>query len=172
MSTSLNSKIALSLLAVVAIGGGAFLFSTGSEVVDSVPAGQTEDVDVVVYKSELCGCCQSWVEHMQGTGFEVSVVTVDNTMAARESLGIPNKLGSCHSAKVGKFFVEGHVPADLVHKLMADKPADILGISAPGMPQGSPGMPSAHPVEYDIIAYHTDGSTSVYATRQGTVSSE
>lgn len=172
MSTLINSKVTFSLLAVVAIAGGAFLFSPGSDAVHSAAAVQAENVDVVVYKSEFCGCCQSWVEHMQGTGLAVSVVTVDNTMAARQSLGIPNQLGSCHSAKVGKYSVEGHVPADLVQKLMTEKPTDILGIAAPGMPQGSPGMPSAHPVEYDIIAYHTDGSTSVYATRQGTITGE
>ena len=170
MSTLTNSKITLSLLAVVAIAGGAFLFSPGADAVNSAGARQTENVDLVVYKSEFCGCCQGWVEHLQGTGLEVSVVTVDDTTAARKSLGIPNKLGSCHSAKVGKYFVEGHVPADLVQKLMAEKPADILGIAAPGMPPGSPGMPSENPAEFDVIALHADGSTSVYATRQGTAS--
>ncbi len=172
MSTSINSKITLSLLAVVAIAVGTILFAPGSDAVDSSAAERPENVDVVVYKSEYCGCCGLWAEHLQKSGLEVSVVTVTNTMAARESLGIPNKLGSCHSATVGDYWVEGHVPADLVQQLMTEKPADILGISVPGMPPGSPGMPAPQPAEYDIIALHTDGSTSVYATRQGTVTGE
>ena len=171
MSTSINSKVVLSSLAVVAIAVGVVLFAPGSDAVGSA-AGHPENADVVVYKSEYCGCCQGWVEHMKETGLEVSVVTVTDTTAARETLGIPNKLGSCHSAKVGDYFVEGHVPADLVQQLMTEQPADILGIAAPGMPPGSPGMPAPHPREFDIIALHTDGSTSVYATRQGTVTGD
>ena len=161
----------LSSLAVVAIAVGAVLFAPGPDAVGSA-AEHPENADVVVYKSEYCGCCQSWVEHRKETGFEVSVVTVTNTTAARETLGIPNKLGSCHSAKAGDYFVEGHVPADLVQQLMTEQPADILGIAVPGMPPGSPGMPAPNPTEFDIIALHTDGSTSVYATRQGTVTGD
>ncbi len=168
----MNIKNILTLLVVVGIGAGSILARAPAESAAMQPAVGSESVDVVVYKSGFCGCCGSWVEHLQKTGLEVNVVTVTNTMASRESLGIPTRLASCHSAKVGDYWVEGHVPADLVQRLMAEKPPDILGIAAPGMPPGSPGMPAPHPVGYDIIALHTDGSTSVYATRQGTVTGE
>ena len=165
----MNIKNILTLLAVVGIGAGSILARAPAESAAMQPTVDSESVDVVVYKSEFCGCCGGWVEHMQEAGHEVSVVTVTNTMASRESLGIPTKLGSCHSAKAGKYWVEGHVPADLVQRLVTEEPADILGIAVPGMPPGSPGMPAPNPAEYDIIALHTDGSTSIYATRQGTV---
>jgi len=165
----MNMKNILSLLAVVAIGAGLILVQAPSAPLPVQSAAGSQSAEVVVYKTEYCGCCGLWVEHLQKTGLEVEVVTVTNTMASRKALGIPNKLGSCHSAKAGDYWVEGHVPADLVQKLMTEKPSDILGIAVPGMPAGSPGMPSSHPVEYDILAVHADGSTSVYATRKGPV---
>ena len=82
-------------------------------------------------------------------------------------VGVPPQLLSCHTGTINGYWVEGHVPADLVQKLITEKPTDIRGISAPGMPKGSPGMEGPNPAQYDIIAYHANGTTSVYATRQG-----
>lgn len=122
---------------------------------------------MTVYKTEACGCCLKWVDHLKADGFAVDVVNVTSTAPTRERLGVPPELLSCHTGTINGYWVEGHVPADLVRQLIADSPDDIRGISAPGMPMGSPGMEGPNPQTYDIVAYHADGTTSVYATRQG-----
>ena len=119
--------------------------------------------DVVeVYKSPYCGCCAHWVEYMKRNGFDVKVTDVDNVDAARKQLGMPQKFGACHTAKVGGYLVEGHVPVEDVRKLLAQKPK-ALGIAVPAMPPGSPGMPSDKPVAYDTLLVQNDGSSKVFA---------
>lgn len=132
-----------------------------------VPATAEAEADVVVYKSPSCGCCSLWIEHLRDSGLEVNVVSVNSTEPVRSRLGVPGKLASCHTAVVGDYWVEGHVPADLVQQLMAEQPANIRGISAPGMPPGSPGMEGPNASEYKVMAHDTEGKTNVYATRQG-----
>ena len=122
---------------------------------------------VTVYKTPTCGCCGDWVAHLRDAGLEVNVVDVASTQSWRAEAGVPNRLGSCHTAVVGDYFVEGHVPADLVAGLIEKKPADIRGIAVPGMPVGSPGMEGPNPVEYDVLAVGTDGKVFVFATREG-----
>lgn len=126
----------------------------------------SDDV-MTVYKTESCGCCLKWVDHLTANGFSVDVVNVASTAPTRERLGVPSALLSCHTGTINGYWVEGHVPADLVRQLITEKPDDIRGISAPGMPMGSPGMEGPNPQTYDVVAYHADGSTSVYATRKG-----
>ena len=126
-----------------------------------------EDADIVVYKTATCGCCSTWIAHLRDSGLGVSVVNVPNTQPVQSRVGVPRRLGSCHTAVIGDYWVEGHVPADLIHRLMAEKPEDIRGIAVPGMPAGSPGMEGPNPVRYDVLAYGSDGNTTVYATRQG-----
>jgi len=125
------------------------------------------DADVVVYKSSACSCCRRWVEHLQDNGLVVSIQNVRNTRLAQSQLGVPEELQACHTAVAGRYWVEGHVPADVIRRLMAEKPDDIRGIAVPGMPIGSPGMEGSNPVEYEVLAYETAGTTRVYATRQG-----
>jgi hypothetical protein len=133
-------------------------------------APQGADVNlplVVVYKSPTCGCCEKWIGHMQGAGFAVEVHNLDDLGAIRDEVGVPVGQGSCHTAKVGDYFVEGHVPADDVKRLLAEKP-DARGLAVPGMPQGSPGMEQGNtPQPYDVLLVAKDGSTSVYAHHGG-----
>lgn len=117
---------------------------------------------VEVFKSPYCGCCEGWVQHLRKSGFEVKTHDVNDVPAARKQLGMPDKLGSCHTAKVGGYVVEGHVPAADIQKLLKDKPK-ALGLAAPGMPQGSPGMETATPAPYDVLLVQKDGSTRVFA---------
>ena len=93
---------------------------------------------VEVWKDPNCGCCKDWVTHMQANGFKVTVHETGNA-AVRAKLGLPQRLGSCHTALVGGYLLEGHVPAADVHKLLKEKPK-ALGLTVPGMPVGSPGM--------------------------------
>ena len=117
---------------------------------------------VEVYKSPTCGCCKDWIKHLEQNGFKVKAHDVSDVSAARQFLGMPQQLGACHSAKVGNYLVEGHVPAADIHKLLKEKPK-ALGIAVPGMPPGSPGMESPNPVRYDTLLVGKDGSTEVFA---------
>ena len=125
---------------------------------------QTVAADIVVYKSPTCGCCGKWVEHMEKAGFSVDVENMHDVAPIKRELGVPGRMQSCHTAKVGDYFVEGHVPADLVKQLLADKP-DIKGLTVPGMPMGSPGMEGPRKDPYNVIAIGKDGRARVYARR-------
>lgn len=123
--------------------------------------------EVVVFKSQYCGCCDKWVEHMEQAGFEVETRNEENMGAIKSKFGVPRSLASCHTAVVdGKYLVEGHVPAHLV-KRMVEADGEPMGLAVPGMPAGSPGMESPNPVTYDVIAAGADGRTYVYETVQG-----
>lgn len=139
----------------------------GAGVWIGIPTSEAEIGEVVVYKTPACECCHRWVAYLRDNGFEVNAINVPSTQPTRERVGVPERLGSCHTAVVGEYWVEGHVPADLIQQLLAEEPNDIRGIAAPGMPMGSPGMEGPNPVEYQVLAYHSDGTTTVYATRQG-----
>lgn len=121
---------------------------------------------VEVWKDPNCGCCKDWVSHMQANGFEVTVHDTGNN-AVRSKLGLPQKLGSCHTALVGGYLIEGHVPAGDVRKLLAQKP-EAMGLTVPGMRVGSPGMDGAvyggRRDPYDVLLVARDGSTRVFSS--------
>ena len=122
----------------------------------------------VVYKSSTCGCCNNWVGHMRQSGFRVETHDVDpqpQLDAVKDQQHVPGNLRSCHTARVGNYVIEGHVPADLVQRLLREHPADIAGLAVPGMVTGSPGMEGPDPQHYDVIAFTRDGQTRVYASR-------
>jgi hypothetical protein len=119
--------------------------------------------EVHVFKSPTCGCCGAWVEHMRAAGFTVRVTEVDDTSAARQRLGLPARYGSCHTATVGSYVLEGHVPAAEVKRLLASRPKAI-GLAVPGMPPSSPGMdvPGRHD-PYEVLLVAASGQSSVFA---------
>lgn len=121
---------------------------------------------VTVYKSASCGCCADWVEHMRKAGFDVETHDVEDLAALKAEQGVDPRHQSCHTAVVGDYVLEGHVPADLVRKMLEEKP-EIAGLAVPGMPRGSPGMemPDGSTDPYDVIAFSGDGDQSVYASR-------
>ncbi len=127
----------------------------------------TADADIVVYKMPSCGCCSLWVEHLRDSGLVVSVVNTQYTRSVRSRLGIPRELGSCHTAVAGDYWIEGHVPADLILELLANQPNNIRGLAVPGMPLGSPGMEAPNPVSYDVLSVDGVGAVSILATRKG-----
>lgn len=122
---------------------------------------------IQVYKSPTCGCCKNWVDHIRAAGFQAEVIDVtDEELQTRKSrLGVGPRLASCHTAIVNGYVVEGHVPAADIKRMLAEKPA-IVGISAPGMPVGSPGMemPSGQKDKYDVVAFTKSGATRVFAS--------
>jgi len=117
-----------------------------------------------VVKSASCGCCASWVTYMKKQGFAVTVEDKEEFTALKRSNGVTQELTSCHTAFVGGYVIEGHVPADLVKKLLTEKPAGIKGLAAPGMPQSAPGMdvPGQH---YTVYSFDAAGHSKVYAER-------
>ena len=124
---------------------------------------QASAADAVdVYKSPYCGCCGKWIEHLRQAGFEVRTHEVNDVPAARQRLGMPEHLGSCHTAKVAGYVVEGHVPASDIQRLLKEKPK-ALGLAVPSMPPGSPGMESSKPVPYNTLLVKADGEIAVFA---------
>jgi hypothetical protein len=123
-------------------------------------------VRMVVYKTPSCGCCKKWVEHVQAAGFQVEVHDTANVQPVKTENGLPQHLASCHTAIVDGYVIEGHVPADVIRRLLAERP-QVAGIAVPGMPMGSPGMevPGGRTDPYDIIAFARNGTVSVYETR-------
>jgi hypothetical protein len=118
---------------------------------------------VEVFKSASCGCCGAWVEHMRQNGFQVTTHDVGDVPAQRKKLGMPDRLGSCHSAKVGGYVIEGHVPAADIRRLLKEKPK-ALGLAVPSMPPGSPGMEGPRAIPYDTLLVARDGTTRVFAS--------
>lgn len=120
---------------------------------------------VLVHKSPTCGCCGLWVEHMRKAGFPVEVRDTHALHGVKEQLGIPTGKASCHTAEIDGYVVEGHVPADDVKRLLAERP-DARGLVLPGMPLGSPGMetPDGRTQPYAVELLARDGSTSTFAT--------
>ena len=118
-----------------------------------------------VYKTETCGCCALWVDHMEAAGFEVTVENLSNPdlAAMKQRHGIPVELGSCHTALAGGYVLEGHIPAGVVKSFLEEAP-EVKGITVPGMPIGSPGMEVAgvEPRPYDVIAFDGKGNRTVF----------
>ena len=119
---------------------------------------------VQVWKDPNCGCCKDWIAHMEQNGFQTQTLDTGNS-AMRQRLGMPQKLGSCHTALVNGYVLEGHVPAREVWRLLKDKPK-ALGLSVPRMPVGSPGMDGVvyggRKDPYDVLLVAKDGSTTIY----------
>jgi len=122
----------------------------------------TDNSTMVVYKRSTCGCCVKWVEHMEKAGFDVEAHDVNNLAEIKTEHGIARPLSSCHTALVGGYVVEGHVPAQYVLQMLEEKP-DIKGIAVPAMPIGSPGMEGPNAEPYNVLAFDGKGHTVVYA---------
>ena len=120
---------------------------------------------VEVYKSPTCECCDRWIEHLKRDGFSVNAHIVDNLGEARRKLGMPEHYGSCHSAKVGAYAVEGHVPAKDIKRLLKEQPKAI-GLAMPGMPAGSPGMDIPNTPAFSTVLVLPNGTSRHYATHQ------
>lgn len=114
---------------------------------------------VEVWKQRACGCCKAWMRHVEAAGFPVTAHEVEDVAPIRAAAGVPQELAACHTAKIEGYIVEGHVPAEAIRRLLAERPA-VRGIAVPGMPLGAPGMAVAgEPAEpYDVLAFGPGGS--------------
>ena len=117
---------------------------------------------ITVWKNASCGCCHEWVAHLRKNGFEVVTHDVEDTAPIRQKFGLPAKFGSCHTARLGSYVVEGHVPAQELRRLLREQPK-ALGLAVPGMPAGSPGMEMGDTRDaYDVLLVLVDGSSRIY----------
>lgn len=154
----MRKPLLMMLSAALALGAAAFVSAQTKPVSSRIP--------IVVYKTATCGCCGMWVEHMRQNGFqpEVHDVSAAEVRAVSAKAGLKDEGTSCHTAKVGNYIVEGHVPASDVHRMLKEK-APIAGIAAPGMPIGSPGMEMGGRTEkYNVVSFTKDGATKVFST--------
>ena len=125
---------------------------------------RSSNADIIVYKSETCGCCNDWIDHLENNNFIVETFNREDMNLVKLQLGgVPSNLQSCHTAKIGDYIVEGHVHAEQITRMLKEKP-DIKGLSVPGMPMGSPGMEGYRNDAYDVLAFNDDDSFTVYAS--------
>jgi hypothetical protein len=121
---------------------------------------------MTVYKSATCGCCKAWVEYVRKSGFIVEAIDVEDVAPYKKQFGVPLDLSSCHTAVVDKFVFEGHVPADLIERLLREAPKGAKGLAVPGMPVGSPGMEVGNRREtYEVMLFDEGGRRRVWAKR-------
>jgi hypothetical protein len=138
-SKSIDRRHVLGLIA-----SGVALSTTGARA-ETLPS-------VLVFRNPTCGCCHKWVDHLIANGFDVTVRDAPNMKPIKDSLGVPAELASCHTAQIGSYVVEGHVPAVAIKKLLSEKPEG-RGLAVPGMPIGSPGMEGGAPETYDVFLF-------------------
>jgi hypothetical protein len=150
----LLTKGAIEVKAILRRTTGLLLATAATAVVAELP-------EAVVYKSPTCGCCASWVAHMKANGFRTKVVEQSDINAVKQRFGVPAQLASCHTALVGGYVVEGHVPASAVKRLLKENPG-ALGVSAPGMPIGSPGMDGPSQQPFAVQLFDERGRTRAF----------
>ncbi len=149
-----NKKTAIAATVVSGVAALAIWIGTGQ-----VEAGPT----VEVYKSPTCGCCKDWVTHMRENGFEVKVHNTQDVTPYKRQMGVPQQLNSCHTAVVDGYVVEGHVPAADIKRMLSERPP-IKGISAPGMPVGSPGMEMGdRKAPYSVVTFDDRGEMTIFS---------
>ncbi len=149
--------------AIIVIAGGAIWYIIANyQEQQSAMQGQSEN-EVVMYKNPGCECCTAWGDHMEEAGFTVTEKPTSEMSGIKVDMGVPYNMGSCHTAVVDGYVVEGHVPAKEVKKMLDERP-DAIGLAVPGMPIGSPGMEQGNRVEsYDVIIFSED-SSGTYAS--------
>ena len=118
-----------------------------------------------MFKNPGCMCCDKWAEHMIDNGFDIKITPSPDVTKLKEVLGIPPEVRGCHTIVIDGIIVEGHVPADLVQKLLKERPEGVIGISVPGMPVGSLGMEGPYKEEYRVVVFDSKGKIDLYEMR-------
>lgn len=152
--------------ALVTIGAAFSPALTLAQTKGKRPAAAPAKTPVLVYKDANCGCCHKWVEYMQANGFDVTVKDTADLNAIKRARGIAEKLWSCHTAHIGGYLIEGHVPVDDIRKLIAETPKGVLGLAIPGMPQSAPGMDLKPFQPYTVYTFDAAGRTTVYTVHK------
>ncbi|MDH5737852.1 MAG: DUF411 domain-containing protein [Gammaproteobacteria bacterium] len=151
--------IVLASVFIIASAGAYVFFTTNAA------SAEAEPLEMTVYKSPTCGCCNAWIEHLEENGFSVTAVDMQDVTPKKIELGITPQTASCHTGVINGYAIEGHVPAADIIKLLDENPDHIKGLAAPGMPIGSPGMEMGDRKDaYDVIAIEEGNRTSVFSS--------
>ncbi|NJP05919.1 MAG: DUF411 domain-containing protein [Chloroflexaceae bacterium] len=157
------------LIGVIIILMSIILVACASPTTETAPEAQTDNRQaastVLVYKSPTCGCCSDWVEYLEEHGYTVTVEEVTDLVAIKQQYHVPPDMGSCHTALIDGYVIEGHVPVEDIERLLSERP-DVLGIAVPGMPPGSPGMEIENypPQPFEVLTFDVGGNATVYAS--------
>jgi len=166
MNIQFLKNLFLSTLFLLSSGGASLLSANEAEPMQPAQSAHTNKMKV--YKSASCGCCGDWIEHMKENGFKLQVHNTDNLNGIKQKAGLTPRLASCHTAFINGYVIEGHVPANDVKRLLAEKP-DIKGLTVPGMPSGAnvPGMEmSPDNAEFDVLGFKEDGTVQRWSHYQ------
>jgi hypothetical protein len=121
-------------------------------------------IDITVYRSASCSCCGKWLEHLKANNFNVKDMVMEDVLPIKQKQGITDKLASCHTALIGDYVIEGHVPANDIMKLLKSKPK-VIGLAVPGMVNGSPGMEMGdHKNAYEVVSFDKNQKTAVFSS--------
>lgn len=153
-------KLRIIAIPIVLLLGGVSVFAFRAK---TTPIENT----ITVFHSKSCDCCSKWLSYLKNNGFSVKANPVEDMTGIKVKYGVPGSVSSCHTAIVGKYVLEGHVPVQAINKLLSEKP-DIRGIAVPGMPMGSPGMESLENERYDVVSFK-DGQSRKFMTFTGAV---
>jgi len=152
-------QLAVGLLMAIAI----LCWPAVSVQAQILPATEARLPELTVYRSPTCRCCEHWVDHMKAAGFQVQSVVTDAMAAIKDQYGVPADMTSCHTAIADGYGIEGHVPAADVMRLLRDRP-EVLGLAAPGMPVGAPGMETGDRVDpYTVFSFTQGGAIATFA---------
>jgi hypothetical protein len=136
--------------------------SSAESIWDKPSPFSSEPVEITVYRSPSCSCCGIWLEHIKKHNFVVTDIKTEDVNVIKKQSGVGPQLASCHTALVDGYVIEGHVPAADIRKLLAEKP-NVIGLSVPGMPQGTPGMEmSGNKQPFSVISFDKDGNQKNY----------
>ncbi len=147
---------------LIAAGCGGTETAESAEPLPLLAEASSDLPSVLVYKTATCGCCNGWIEHLRAAGFTVDARDTRDLMSIKVDAGVPTAMTSCHTSLVDGYVVEGHVPAEQLKRLLAERP-DLVGIAAPGMPAGSPGMDMPNAPSYQVLSFDNEGNVAVYA---------
>jgi hypothetical protein len=140
------------------------LFTTSVVAIEVAAQVEAVEQNIVVYRSPTCGCCEKWVQHLQENQFIVNDIVTDGMVEIKQKYGVPGNLASCHTAIIDGKVVEGHVPARDIKRMMKLK-GDVVGISVPGMPSGTPGMEMGGRKDpYQVISFDKEGKYEVFSS--------
>lgn len=153
--------------AFLAIASGLASAAVATRVLGQSPSNAPSSApprDITVYKDANCGCCAEWVKHIKKAGFIATVHDTADMASVKSGFGVPGALQSCHTARIGQYTIEGHVPADVITRLLKELPKG-RGLAVPGMPMGSPGMEGSRKEAFDVLLFDVAGKTRVFASR-------
>lgn len=148
---------------VIRVSGLVAAGVAGGRLAAQVPGSSAKPTPITVYNSSSCECCAKWVDHVRENGFEPTVRDEEDMDAIKTQLGVPEGVRSCHTALVGKYLIEGHVPASDIQRLLRQQPR-VIGLAVPGMPSGTPGMaqPGTKIAGFEVVAFQLDGTTGTF----------